>query len=180
MKFQTFHRVVAAFFTAGVLFLSLPPTVGAQTSHLEENSGAQPAVSAIAELRRSYLLPDAITPGTFTEPRKLAANRSLIPLPYFPELHMGTKDQRSPGELAAIPRWSPEKAIADLTPVSTPDFRVSDSSPLTLVTQSSPSTLKQYNVRWKPGLAATVGVPGEPYPYAGAGAKTWEIFRLTW
>ncbi len=178
MKFQTFHRVVAAFFTAGVLFLSLPPTVGAQTSHLEESSGVQPSISGITELRRSYLLPDAITPGTFTEPRKLAANRSLIPLPYFPELHMGTKDQRSPGELAAIPRWSPEKAIADLTPVSTPDFRVSDSSPLTLVPQTS--TLKQYNMRWKPSLAATVGVPGEPYPYTGTWAQAREIFRLTW
>lgn len=172
MKFQTFHRVVAAFFTAGVLFLSVAPTVGAQTPHLEESSGAQPAVSAIAELRRSCLLPDAITLGTFTEPRHLAANRSLIPI------HRDTRNQRLPGELATIPRWSPEKAIADLTLASTPDFGVSNSSPLTLVPQ--PSIPKKYTARRKPSLAATLGPPGEPYPYTGTGAQAGEIFRLTW
>src|SRR5512145_972454 len=104
MKFQTFHRVVAVFFTAGVLFLSLPPTAGAQTPDLEESSGVQAAISGIGELPCCFLLPDAIIPRTFTDPRHLAhprvANRSLIPLPYFPELQMDTRDQRLKSELA--------------------------------------------------------------------------------
>ena len=180
MRFLTLHRVVAPFFAAGVLFLSMAPAVGAQTHRREGRSGVQPVISGIAELRSSFLVPDAAIPRTFTEPRQLAANRSLIPLPYFPELHKDTRDQRLKIELAAIPRWSREKAIADLTPVSTPDFRVSNSSPLTLVPQSSPSTLKQYNARWKPSIGGTLGVPGEPYPYTGTGAQAREIFRLTW
>lgn len=182
MRFRIIHRAVATFFTAGVLFLSLPPTAGAQTTDPEGGSGVQAAISVISELPCSFLLPEATSARTSTEPGHLvhprALDRCLVPPPTVPELQQDTREQRLQAILADIPRWSPEKATADLTPISPLDFGLLLSSPRTPGLQ--PSTEKKYRLRLKPYQGPPLDNPGVPYAYSRTETHSVEIFRLAW
>lgn len=175
MRSNSMNRTGKIFLQAGALILGLASIAGAQTGERQNTAPGTQATTGTAAgftlFCHDTTLEDTLQAAWFF-PGPSPASEAPAATGDGSEKPEEAAGQRLQADIAAVMRWTPERATTDLTNAAAPAF---GSSPQQSASASQPAT-----ELWKIYQGPPQIQPGAPYPYIWTGGQPTEIFRVTW